>query len=210
MNSIVKNLRTAVLATIGLTGIVSIVYPLLVWGSSQLLFSSKANGSLISKEGKIIGSELIGQNFSSPQYFHSRPSAAGKGYDAAASSGSNLGPISGKLLHGVSDDAATADADESFAGLQQRAKAYRETNGLGPLVKIPADAVTASGSGLDPHISPRNADLQLARVARVRGASEETIRSLIDQFTDGPDLGFLGEPGVNVLKLNVALDELQP
>ncbi len=210
MSNLKRDLKTAILTTIGLSLIVSIIYPALVWSASQLLFQREANGSLIMRNGKVVGSELLGQTFSSPQYFHPRPSAAGNGYDAASSGGSNLGPISAKLLGGVLDDPATPDTDESFAGLKQRVEAYRLVNNLGPDVKIPADAVTASGSGLDPHISPRNAELQVARVARARGMSEEKVNALLLKFIDQPDLVFLGEPGVNVLKLNVALDESQP
>lgn len=206
MKSLLTSLRISVIATLVLTLLVSVVYPAAVWGFAQALFGGKANGSLVEKDGKVVGSALLGQTFSSPQYFHTRPSAAGKGYDAAASSGSNLGPISDKFLNGIADNPETKDADESFAGLKQRAEAYRKVNGLAPEAKIPADAVTASGSGLDPHISPRNAELQLPRVARERGLSEDAVRKLVSDFTDKPSLGILGEPGVNVLSLNLSLD----
>jgi potassium-transporting ATPase KdpC subunit len=197
MKNILGILRVSFVATLILTVALGVIYPSLVLGVSQIFFSEKANGSLILKEGKVLGSSLIGQKFSSPKYFYSRPSAAGKGYDAANSSGSNLGPISAKLLNGGSDE-----------GLTQRVQAYRALNGLTPEVKIPADAVTASASGLDPHISPRNAELQLTRVARERGLSEDVVRKLIAQNTDRPDWGLLGEAGVNVVQVNLALDAI--
>ncbi len=169
------------------------LYPLVVFGISQVLFHDKANGSLIvDKDGTIHGSRLLGQQFTADKYFHPRPSAAGNGYDAASSSGSNLGPTSQKLNDTIKD----------------RVTAYRAENGLNESSAVPADAVTASASGLDPHISLRNAALQVARVAKARQVSEEQIRELIRANTDASDLGFLGEPGVNVLELNLALDAL--
>ncbi len=168
------------------------LYPLVVFGISQALFRDKANGSLIvDPNGTVHGSRLLGQAFADPKYFHPRPSAAGNGYDAASSGGSNLGPTSQKL-----NDA-----------IKERIAGYRAENGLSETESVPADAVTTSGSGLDPHISLRNADLQLPRVARTRGISEEKIRELVRQNTDGPDLEIFGEPGVNVLRLNLALDQ---
>jgi potassium-transporting ATPase KdpC subunit len=190
------------------------LYPLVVYGLGQALFSWKANGSLIDKDGKpatpdnAVGSKLLGQTFTSPRYFHLRPSAAGSGYDAANSSGTNLGAISDKLLNGVADDPSTKDVDESFAGVKQLVQVYREENGLAPDALVPADAVTRSASGLDPHISPRNAELQLARVAKARGLPEDRVRAAVEQNTDGRDLGIFGEVGVNVTMLNVALDRL--
>ena len=167
------------------------LYPLVVFGLAQIFFPDKANGSLIvNKDGTIRGSRLLGQEFSGEKYFHPRPSAAGKGYDAANSGGSNLGPTS-KELH---------DA------IKTRVEAYRKENGLQETDSVPADAVTASGSGLDPHISVRNAELQLPRVAKARGIREEKVRQLIGQNTDKQDLGVLGVPGVNVLMVNLALD----
>lgn len=192
MKAIFQELKTSIIAIFAFAIILCGVYPLLVWGGSTLLFRDKANGSLIERDGKIRGSELIGQGFSSARYFQSRPSAAGKGYDAAASSGSNLGPTSKKLI-----DAVTANVE-----------AYRKANGLGPDVKIPGDAVTASASGLDPHISPRNAELQSPRVANERKIDLEQVSKLVRENTESPFLGFIGEPSVNVVKLNLALDKI--
>ncbi len=167
------------------------LYPLVVYGIAQVAFPYKANGSLIvAKDGTVRGSELLGQNFTEAKYFHPRPSAAGGGYDAANSSGSNLGPTSQKLNDAIKD----------------RIAAYRTENGLKETDSVPADAVTASSSGLDPHISLRNAELQAARVAKARNLSADKVRELIKQNTDAADLGILGEPGVNVMKLNLALD----
>jgi K+-transporting ATPase ATPase C chain len=190
------------------------IYPLTVFAIGQVVFPWKANGSLIDKDGKpatpenAVGSRLLGQAFTSPRYFHLRPSAAGSGYDAANSSGTNLGSISDKLLNGVADDPNTKDVDESFAGVKQLVQAYRDENGLGSDVLVPADAVTRSASGLDPHISAANAELQVARVARERGLPAERIRALIEQNTDRRDWGIFGEDGVNVLMLNIALDHV--
>ncbi|MEO7425133.1 MAG: K(+)-transporting ATPase subunit C [Fibrobacteria bacterium] len=167
------------------------LYPLAVWAISQAAFPGKANGSLITRDGKVMGSEMLGQNFSLEKYFHPRPSAAGNGYDAANSSGSNLGPTSQKQFDAVKD----------------RVAIYRKENGLDAQTLIPADAVTASGSGLDPDISPANAGLQAARVAKARGWDKEKVAALIGANTRGRSLGILGDPGVNVLKLNLALDQ---
>jgi K+-transporting ATPase ATPase C chain len=169
------------------------LYPLVVFGLGQAFWRDRANGSLITDpDGTVRGSRLLGQGFAAEKYFHPRPSAAGNGYDAANSGGSNFGPTSQKL-----NDA-----------LKDRIAAYRAENGLAATEPVPADAVTASGSGLDPHISPRNAELQIPRVAKARGLSAEQVRELIRQNTDGPDLGVLGDPGVNVLQLNRALESL--
>jgi K+-transporting ATPase ATPase C chain len=173
-----------------LTIVTGLIYPAAVTGVAQLVFPRQSHGSLVSSGGTVVGSDLIGQNFSKPQYFHPRPSAAGTaGYDAVSSSGSNLGPTSQKLTDGVK--AAVAQ--------------YRKENPdfHGP---IPADAVTASGSGLDPHISPANADIQAARVARTRGVDPAAVRQLVSQSAEHPWLGFIGESRVNVLRLNLALD----
>lgn len=167
------------------------LYPLVVFGFSQVLFHNKANGSLIIDEkGAVAGSRLIGQQFTADKYFHPRPSAAGNGYDASSSSGSNLGPTSQKL-----NDA-----------IKERVEAYRKENGLKETDRVPADAVTASGSGLDPHIGLQNAESQALRVAKARGLNVERVRELIRLNTERQDLGFLGEPGVNVLTLNLALE----
>jgi K+-transporting ATPase ATPase C chain len=168
-------------------------------------FPAQAKGSLVTRAGVIVG-----QNFTSPAYFHPRPSAAGAGYDAASSGGTNLGPANPKLKDGATDDPKTAGADESFAGVRQLAEEYRKHNGLAPEVAIPIDAVTRSGSGLDPHISPANAALQIARVARTRGVSTEVVRSLVAKHTQGRQLGFLGKPRVAVLPLNLELDRTAP
>lgn len=190
------------------------LYPACVYGLGKLLFPWQAGGSLVDRAGRpartedAVGSLRLGQAFTSPRYFHPRPSAAGAGYDAANSSGTNLGPLSAKLLEGLKDDPATADVDESFAGVRQLVVAYREENHLGDDVLVPADAVTRSGSGLDPHISERNAELQVARVASARGVPEARARELVRANTDGRALGVFGEPAVNVLMLNLALDRM--
>jgi K+-transporting ATPase ATPase C chain len=185
-----SELRPAILMTLVLTVITGLVYPLAMTGVAQVLFPKQANGSLVVRDGQVIGSELIGQNFAADQYFHPRPSAAGdKGYDANASSGSNLGPTDAGLLKRVSES-VQALATES------------------PNTPIPVDLVTASGSGLDPHISPAAADVQVARVAKTRKLDEKTVRDLVVAKTDGRQLGMLGEPRVNVLLINLALDRL--
>jgi K+-transporting ATPase ATPase C chain len=186
-----------------------------MYGLGQALFPWKANGSLVDKDGNratpdtAVGSRLLGQTFATARYFHPRPSAAGSGYDAANSSGTNLGPISDKLLNGVADDPSTKDVDESFAGVKQLVEAYRQENGLGPDVLVPGDAVTRSASGLDAHISPANAQMQVARVAKERGLSQDRVRELVAENTDRRDWGVFGEDGVNVTMLNIALDKLQ-
>ena len=192
MKKLFSEFRSAVMVTLMLAVVCCGLYPLVVFGVSQILFHDKANGSLIvDKDGTIHGSRLLGQSFTADKYFHPRPSAAGNGYDAASSSGSNLGPTSKKL----------ADA------ITQNISDYRAQNNLDTNAPVPADAVTASASGLDPHISLRNAELQTPRVAKARGLDVEKVRALIQQNTDGADLGILGDAGVNVLKLNIALDE---
>lgn len=191
MKEFFSHVRGAVASTLVLAVVCCGLYPLIVFGISQLLFRDKANGSLIiSGDGSVRGSKLLGQAFSDAKYFHSRPSAAGNGYDAASSGGSNLGPTSQKLKDAI----------------QNRITAYRAENGLSETDPVPADAVTASGSGLDPEISLRNAELQVARVAKARGLSEGKVREFIRQNTDGRDLGLFGDPGINVLELNIALD----
>ncbi len=194
MKTFLKDLWTSIIATVVLCVILSGIYPVLIWGFGQLLFSRQANGSLIENHGQIIGSELLAQGFSGAKYFHPRPSAAGTGYDPLSSGGSNLGPTSQKLIDGIKGNVAQ----------------YRQENGLAAEAAVPADAVTASGSGLDPHISLQNAQLQIPRVAKERGLSEEAVRAEVTKATDNPLLGIGGEPGVNVLKLNLALDAVAP
>lgn len=190
MKNAIFELRIAAVATLLLAVVLCGAYPLVVWAIAQGLFPHEAGGSLVQRSGETVASELIAQSFTTPKYFHPRPSAAGEaGYDAAGSSGSNLGPISKTLLDAV----------------KERVAAYRTANGLPPEMRIPADAVTASGSGLDPHISVANARLQAPRVARERGRGEEEIKKLVRAHTEGRDLGVFGEPRVNVLKLNLAL-----
>jgi K+-transporting ATPase ATPase C chain len=183
-------LRISLVAVLSLAVILCGLYPAAVWIMAQGLFPSKANGSLIVRSGTTLGSSLIGQGFAGSKYFHPRPSAAGRGYDAVRSGGSNLGPTSKKLVDAI----------------RQRAADYRAENNLGPEILVPADAVTASASGLDPHISLNNALLQTPRVARARGLGEMAVRRLVEAYTEGRDLGILGEPRVNVLMLNLALD----
>ena len=229
-----------------MTVLLGVVYPLAMTGISQLIFPKQANGSLITVGGKVIGSEIIGQNFTKPEYFHPRPSAAGSGYDATASGGSNLGPTSAKLIHGTTkmDDKKNEVVD--YDGINLRIVHYCVENDIpyessmpldrfkgadgslddvklikafnddkAPLIftpkaPIPADAVTASSSGLDPHISPANAQAQASRVAKARGISVDQANQIVARFTEGPDLGLLGEPRVNVLKLNLAMDQQFP
>ncbi|HVT89766.1 MAG TPA: potassium-transporting ATPase subunit C [Tepidisphaeraceae bacterium] len=265
----------SIAAMIVLTIICCGVYPVLVWGIAQAVFPNQANGSLVKKDGtyttkdeEAVGSALLGQNFSAPQYFHPRPSSAGAGYDAANSSGSNLGPLSDKLLNGLTNPPTTAPTTQpetlAFDGVRLRTIHYALDNGITfklyseradgtgdrtevPLSKfhdaqgnlndialvdafphasdtpdrsvviaadfsvpIPADAVTASGSGLDPHISPANAKLQQARIAKARNIPEDAVAQMIDAHTNGPDWGILGDPGVNVLMLNLSLDAKYP
>jgi K+-transporting ATPase ATPase C chain len=229
-----------------LTILLGVIYPLAITGISQVLFPHQANGSLVTAGGKVVGSELIGQNFTRPEYFQPRPSAAGNGYDPTASGGSNLGPTSAKLIHGTTkmDDKKNEVVD--FDGINVRIVHYcldndipyessvplgqfKDANGnlddvklikafnddkapltFTPKAPIPADAVTGSASGLDPHISPDSARVQTARVAKARGIQVDQVNQLVAQFTEGPDLGLLGEPRVNVLKINLALDEKFP
>jgi len=191
--NIVRNLVVAILMTVVTTLLFGVAYPLAVTGLAQLLFPEKANGQLITNDqGIVIGSAIIGQPFSSPAYFHPRPSAAGaNGYDASASSGTNLGPTSQKLADAVAARVAEAKAEN-------------------PSMPVPIDLVTSSASGLDPHVSPAAARFQVPRVARERGASEEAIRQLVDHQTTPRQFGVLGEPTVNVLLLNLALDARYP
>ena len=193
MKELFAEIRGALLVTLMLAVVDCGLYPLVVFGIAQTFFRGQANGSLIvDASGTVRGSKLLAQGFTAEKYFHPRPSAAGNGYDAASSGGSNLGPTSKKLADSVAQNVAD----------------YRAQNGLATNAPVPADAVTASGSGLDPHISVRNAELQAPRVAQARGLTLEKVREFIRKSTDSADLGFLGEPGVNVLRLNLALDEL--
>jgi len=187
--NLLKHIYSAVALTIVLTVLVGIIYPFVMTGLSELLFKEKARGSLIEREGKVIGSRLIGQPFKGAGYFHSRPSAAGSGYDAAASGGTNLGPTSKQLF------------EEQVRG---RAKQLRAES---VNTQIPVDLITSSGSGLDPHISPAAAEFQIPRVARERRMSEDEVRQFVRKHTEGRQFGILGEPRVNVLELNLALDE---
>ncbi len=238
-----KELGPGLRLTLIFTILTGLIYPAVMTGVSELIFPKQANGSLVTVGDKVVGSSLIGQPFAKPEYFHPRPSAAGNGYDATASGGSNLGPTSAKLLHGTTkmDDKNNEIVD--FDGISLRVVHYCVENDIpyessvpldqfkdshgdlddvklikafnddkAPLVftpkaPIPQDAVTASASGLDPQISPANAGIQAARIAKSRGVSADQVKQLIQQFTDRADLGFLGEPRVNVLMLNVALDQ---
>lgn len=206
-----RELKTSVVATVVLGLLVGGLYPLAVWGLGQAAFPHQANGSLVTAaDGVVLGSSLLGQSFSGKRYFNPRPSAAGAaGYDPTASGGTNLGPTSDKLIHGQykKDAAGKVVADPTnFDGVQDLLAAYRAANGLKDTDPVPADAVTRSGSGLDPGISVANALLQLPRVARERGRPEAEVRALVDRHTRGRDLGVLGEPAVNTLTLNLELD----
>lgn len=194
MKLFIASLRPALIALVLLTILGGIIYPLFMYGIGELFFHNEANGTLFYyKDGKVMGSEWIGQNFTKPEYFHPRPSAAGaNGYDAANSSGSNLGPTSKALID----------------SLRQRAQSYRTENKLAPDTVIPAEAVTASGSGLDPHISVGNALLQASRVAAARGISVDEVKKTIERYTDGPTWGLFGEERINVLRINLALDKI--
>jgi K+-transporting ATPase ATPase C chain len=274
--SLLGHIWASIAVTIVLGIVCCLIYPAIVWGIGHILFPIQADGSLLKKDGtfttddsQAVGSALIGQSFTAPGYFHGRPSAAGNGYDPTNSGGTNLGPLSDKLINGVTNAATTQPTTQpeslAYDGVRLRTIHYAvdnnipfklytvssdgtrtevplskyedsqgnlndvalvdafphpTLNGDGPDKKpliaadfgtlIPGDAVTASGSGLDPHISPANADIQAARVAKTRNVSVDEVKALISQYTDGPDLGFLGDPGVNVLRLNLALDAKYP
>ena len=190
MKDLFAELRASIAVTLLLVVLCCGIYPVVVWAVGQGLFSHQANGSLVRVDGKFAGSSLLAQGFTAPNYFHPRPSAAGQGYDAASSAGTNLGPTSKKLIEDV----------------KRRIADYRTENGLAPEARVPADAVTSSASGLDPHISVQNAVLQAARVAKARGIGKQDVLAKVGANTEGRTLGFLGEPRVNVLTLNLALD----
>jgi potassium-transporting ATPase KdpC subunit len=205
-----SHLRPALLLTLFFVVLTGLAFPGAVWAIGSVVFPHQASGSLVrDAKGDVIGSELIGQSFTKPEYFHPRPSAAGAGYDASNSSGTNLGPTSSKLVNGIKDDLATPDVDESYLGYGALARAYREENELPADALIPADAATRSASGLDPDISPANAALQIGRVAKARGLQPKAVQSLVAAHTTGRLLGMVGEPHVNVLQLNLALDALK-
>jgi potassium-transporting ATPase KdpC subunit len=241
-----KELGPGFRLTLAFTVLTGLLYPAVMTGISQLIFPAKANGSLVTLNGKVVGSSLIGQNFSKPEYFHPRPSSAGSGYDATASSGSNLGPTSAKLIRGTTQTDDKNNETVAFDGIGVRLVHYCLDNDIPyesslpldqfkdakgdlddvklikaftdektPLVftakaSIPSDAVTASSSGLDPHISPANAAIQAARVAKSRNVSVDQVKQVVSESTEGADLGFLGEPRVNVLQLNIAMDQRFP
>lgn len=184
-----KNLKIAILMTVATTVLLGIIYPLVVTGLAQALFHDKANGQLIYRNRQLVGSKIIGQGFSGPGYLHSRPSAAGNGYDAANSGGTNLGPTNQKLIDRVKGDASTVQAEN-------------------PSQPVPVDLVTTSASGLDPDVTPAAAEFQVARIAHARGLSEQQVREIISRHTEGRQWGFLGEPRVNVLAVNLDLDDL--
>jgi K+-transporting ATPase ATPase C chain len=187
-----QHVRSAILSVTLLTLLTGCIFPLGLFGVGRLLFRDQADGSILTRGGIVIGSQLIGQDFTLPQYFHPRPSAAGTGYDGVLSGGANFGPSNPKLIEDI----------------RRLAEEYRRNNGLLPDAVIPIDAVTRSGSGLDPHISPANAALQVRRVARARVVSEDLVRRLLGDYTQGRQLGFLGNPRVSVLDLNLALDQV--
>jgi potassium-transporting ATPase KdpC subunit len=203
-----KQLRPAIMSVLVITIAFGLIFPFAITAIAQVLFHHQANGSLIEQGGKIVGSELIGQPFTKPQYFHPRPSAAGSGYDPTSSGGTNLGPTSDKLINGIHKKLPNGKDDPgNFDGIKDLATAYRKENNLAEDALVPPDAVTRSASGLDPEISPANAALQAPRVAQARHLSPEAVMELVRQHTEGRTLGFMGEPRVNVLLLNLALDK---
>ena len=204
-----QQLRPAIMSVLVITIVCGLIFPAVITGIAQAAFPKQANGSLMVQDGKVIGSEIIGQDFQKPYYFHPRPSAAGSGYDASASSGTNLGPTSDKLLNGIHKKTADGKDDPgNFDGIKDLAAAYRKENDLAADAPVPADAVTRSASGLDPEISPANAQIQAVHVARERKLTQAQVLKLVEENTQGRQLGLLGEPRVNVLKLNMALDKL--
>ena len=216
MRNLIRETFVSLRATIVIVVLGCVLYPLAVYAIGHTVLRHEAEGSLVDRQGNpalpddAVGSSLLAQGFKAPEYFHPRPSAAGTGYDAANSSATNLGPISDKLLNGAVDDPNTKDVDESFIGVKQLVAAYRAENRLAPNTLVPADAVTRSGSGLDPDITPANAGLQVARVASARGVRVEAVQALLDRETKGRQWGLFGDPRVNVLETNLALDRELP
>lgn len=206
-----RQLRGSIVSVLLITLLCGFLFPLIITVIAQAAFHHQANGSLIEQNGNVVGSELIGQSFAAPGYFHSRPSAAGSGYDPTASGGTNLGPTSDKLINGIHKKLPDGKDDPgNFDGIKDLAAAYRKENGLPDSASIPADAVTRSASGLDPEISPANAALQIARIATARGLPPEQVQDILRNSTRQRQLGLLGEPGVNVLRANLALDRAAP
>ena len=203
---IVRQLRPAVVSVAVLTAITGVGYPLVSLAVARLAFPEAASGSLVERKGVVVASRLIGQPFAGPGYLHPRPSAAGIGYDGARSGGTNLTPFGAKLLRGREDDPSTPELDERFDGVEQLARAYRLENALAADARVPVDAVTRSASGLDPHVSPGNAALQAPRVARARGLAAEALATIVARCTEPPTLGILGDPRVDVVCVNLALD----
>ncbi len=204
-----RQLRVALVAVVAFMLLCGFVFPAVITGLGQVLFPRQAGGSLVMRDGVVVGSALIGQAFAGPGYFHGRPSAAGAGYDGSASGGTNLGPTSDKLINGVHTRLPDGSEEPGgFAGVADLVAEYRRVNGLAAGAPVPPDAVTRSASGLDPHITPANAALQTARVARARGLPEAEIRAAVARHTRGRLLGVLGEPRVDVLALNLELDRV--
>ena len=216
MRNLIRETFVSLRATFVIAVLGCVLYPLAVYAIGHTVLLHEADGSLVDKQGNsaapedAVGSSLLAQGFKAPEYFHPRPSAAGAGYDAANSSGTNLGPISEKLLNGAVDDPNTKDVDESFTGIKQLVADYRAENKLSANTLVPADAVTRSGSGLDPDITPANAGLQVVRVADARDVKVEEVRALLARQTKGRQWGLFGDPRVNVLEINLALDRELP
>ena len=216
MRNLIHETLISLRATVVIVVLGCFLYPLAVYAIGHTVLWHQADGSLVDRQGNpaspddAVGSSLLAQGFKAPEYFHPRPSAAGSGYDAANSSATNLGPISDKLLNGAADDPNTKDVDESFFGIKQLVADYRAENKLSPDELVPADAVTRSGSGLDPDITPANAGMQIARVASARGVKAEEVQALLTRETKGRQWGLFGDPRVNVLETNLALDRELP
>ena len=204
-----RQLKPAIASVIAFTLLFGLAFPFAITAIATLAFPHQAAGSLVARDGHVAGSRLIAQGFTGAGYFHPRPSAAGAGYDGGASGGTNLGPTSDKLINGIHRKLPNGEDDPGdFDGIRDLAAAYRKENGLAPGTPLPADAVTRSASGLDPDVSPANAQLQVARVAAARGLVPQLVRHLVDAHTRPRQLGVLGEPRVNVLELNLALDDV--